>query len=51
MKNDLKELIGFVLFWIAAGMMLMILMPNTFVGILVIAAFLFLGYNLYCCKR
>ncbi|HIZ06538.1 MAG TPA: hypothetical protein IAA08_01225 [Candidatus Eubacterium avistercoris] len=47
----MKEMIGFILFWVAAGMILMMLMPNIFVGIIIIALFLIIGYNLYCCGK
>jgi hypothetical protein len=46
--RNLKQLAGFILFWMAVGMLVMLFMPNNFVGILVAAALLFLGYQLYC---
>lgn len=47
-NRNLKQLVGFILFWIAVGMLFMLFMPNNFVGVLVAAGFLLLGYNLYC---
>ncbi len=44
----MKRLIGFTLFWIAVGMLLMLLIHNIFIGILLIAVFLLAGYNLFC---
>ena len=51
MRRNQRELVGFILFWVAAGMLFMLLIPVTIVGVLLIIAFLILGYNLYCCKR
>lgn len=47
-ERNIKQLIGFILFWIAVGMLFMLFMPNNFVGILLAAAFILIGYNLYC---
>lgn len=47
-ERNLKQLVGFILFWIAVGMLFMLFMPNNFVGVLIAAGFLLLGYNLYC---
>ncbi len=47
----MKELLGFVLFCVAGGMLLMMLISNIFIGIVMIAIFLIVGYNLYCCKK
>lgn len=44
------KLIGFILFWISFGMVLMLLISNTFVGIVLIIIFMIAGFNLYCCK-
>ena len=46
--RNTKQLVGFILFWIAVGMLFMLFMPNNFVGVLVAIAFMLLGYNLYC---
>ncbi len=42
--------IGFILFWISLGMLLMLLISSTFVGIIVIIIFMIVGFNLYFCK-
>lgn len=45
----MKRVIGFALFFIAVGMLIMMLLPNTFWGIILILGFLLLGYQLFCC--
>ena len=45
----MKRLIGFIMFWIAVGMAIMIFLPNEVLGILIIFILLLLGYNLFCC--
>lgn len=47
--GGMKRLIGFIFFWIAVGMAIMIFLPNEALGILVIFVLLLLGYNLFCC--
>jgi len=42
--------IGFILFWISLGMLLMLIIANTFVGIVLIIIFMLIGFNLYFCK-
>ena len=42
-----KQLAGFILVWIGIGMIVMLFMPNDFVGILISGGFLLLGYTLY----
>lgn len=44
------KLIGFILFWISFGMVLMLLISSTFVGVLLIIIFMIAGFNLYYCK-
>ncbi len=44
------KIVGFVLFWISFGMVLMLLINNTFVGILLITIFMIAGFNLFCCR-
>lgn len=44
------KLIGFILFWISFGMVLMLMINSTFVGILLIIIFMIVGFNLFCCK-
>lgn len=45
----MRKLIGFILFWIAIGMLLMLLITNIWIGILTIILLLILGYNLFDC--
>ena len=44
----MRRVLGLILFWIAIGMLLMMLIGNTIVGIILVAAFLIVGYNLFC---
>lgn len=44
----MKKWIGFILFWVAIGMLIMLVIPNEFLGVLLIVTFLFIGYHLYC---
>lgn len=46
----MKRAIGFALFWIAAGMVLNMLLPNLFVQILCIVICILIGYELYDCR-
>lgn len=46
----MKKIIGFILFWIAIGMLFMLIISNTFWGVIIIALLLLIGYNLYFCK-
>ncbi len=45
----MKKLIGFILFWIAIGMLLMLLIKNIWIGILLIILLMIIGYNLFDC--
>lgn len=45
----MKRVIGFALFFIAIGMILMMLLSDIFVGIIFVALLLLLGYNFFCC--
>ena len=45
----MKRVMGFAIFFIAVGMVLAMLLPSTFVEVLVILICLLLGYNLFCC--
>ncbi|MEZ3436053.1 MAG: hypothetical protein K1W34_15815 [Lachnospiraceae bacterium] len=45
----LKRVIGFALFWVAVGMILALILPNTFVEVLCIILCILAGYNLFCC--
>lgn len=46
----MRQTIGFILFWISAGMLLMLLIENKIIGIIVIMILMIIGYNLYCRK-
>ena len=45
----MRKVIGFAMFFIAIGMILMMFLSSTFVGVLLVIAFLLLGYNFFCC--
>lgn len=45
----MKRMIGFMLFWIAIGMTIMLFVTNGILAILIILLFLILGYNLFTC--
>jgi hypothetical protein len=44
----MKRLIGFVLFWIAVGMIIRMMLPNDFTGLVMICVLMLVGYNLFC---
>jgi len=44
----MKRMIGFILFWIAIGMTIMLFITNGILAILIIILCLLLGYNLFC---
>ena len=46
MKRD----IGFALFFVAAGMVINMLLPTMFVRIVIAILCVLFGYELYCCK-
>ena len=46
----MKRIIGFALFWVAVGIILALILPNTFVEVLCILLGVLAGYNLFCCK-
>lgn len=41
-------MIGFVLFWIGIGMLIMLFLTSRLLGLVLAAVFLLLGYNLFC---
>ena len=46
----MKKLIGFIAFWIAVGMVLMLLLSRHYlIGLIIIALLLLIGYNFYYC--
>lgn len=44
----MKKIIGLIAFFIAVGMLLMIITNNRLVGLIIIALLMFVGYNCYC---
>ena len=44
----MKRVMGFAIFFIAVGMVISMLLPSTFVEVLIIFICLLLGYNLFC---
>lgn len=45
----MRQMIGFILFWIAIGMSIMFFLDNGFLALIIILLCLILGYNLFCC--
>ena len=45
----MKRVVGFALFWVAVGIILAMILPNTFVEVLCIALCILAGDNLFCC--
>ena len=45
----MRRLIGFVLFWIAVGMALMMFLHSQLLGVIIIFLLLVLGYNMFTC--
>lgn len=44
----MKKLIGFVVFFIAVGMLIMLVTHNRLIGLIIIALLLLVGYNCIC---
>ena len=44
----MKKVIGFALFFIAVGMLIMLMLSNVFVGLVLIFICLIVGYHLFC---
>ncbi|MCM1044906.1 MAG: hypothetical protein NC417_05315 [Candidatus Gastranaerophilales bacterium] len=44
----MKKMIGLIVFFLALGMILMILVHNRLVGLLIASLLLFVGYNCFC---
>lgn len=47
--QNMKRVIGFALFWVAVGLILSLVLPNTFIEVVSIIACVLAGYNLFCC--
>ncbi len=46
----MKQFLGFVMLVIASGMFFMMLLPNKFVGFIIILALVAAGYHFFCSK-
>mgnify|MGYP000863218006 CR=1 FL=1 len=46
-RMDRMKIIGLLAFFVAIGMLIMLFLHNDFVGIIIIALLLFIGYNCY----
>lgn len=44
----MRHMFGFILFWIAIGMSIMLFLENAVIAVLIILLCLILGYNLFC---
>lgn len=44
----MKKIIGLIAFFIAVGMMIMLVTHNRLIGLIIIALLLFLGYHCFC---
>ncbi|MCI8750132.1 MAG: hypothetical protein K1W39_15815 [Lachnospiraceae bacterium] len=44
----MRKMAGFILFWIAIGMTIMLFLDNGIIAVLIILLCLILGYNLFC---
>lgn len=47
-RGTMKKIVGLIAFFIAIGMLIMLITRNRLVGLILIALLLFLGYNCYC---
>lgn len=46
----MHKLIGYTIFWIAVGMLIMLIIDNVWIGLILIAILIVAGYFLFCCK-
>lgn len=44
----MKKIIGLIAFFIAIGMLIMLVTRNQLIGLIIIALLLFVGYNCFC---
>jgi len=44
----MRKMIGFAAFFIAIGMLIMLITHNRLIGLVIIALLLFFGYNCFC---
>jgi hypothetical protein len=47
-RKSVRRVLGLILFWVAIGMLLMMLIGNNIVGVILVAGLLIAGYNLFC---
>lgn len=45
----MKRIVGFALFWVAVGLILSLILPNTFIEVISIICCIMAGYALFCC--
>ncbi len=45
----MKRVAGFALFWVAVGILLMMILQNVWVGIMLMLLCTILAYSLFCC--
>ena len=45
----MKRICGFAMFFLAVGILVGMMLKNTFVEVLIVMLCLLLGYNLFCC--
>ena len=46
--SGMRKLFGMIVFFIAVGMLLMLIIHNRFIGLIIVALLLFAGYNCFC---
>ncbi|MDD3221501.1 MAG: hypothetical protein PHG07_03855 [Lachnospiraceae bacterium] len=46
----MKRIIGFIMFWVAVGMTIMLFIDSALLSICIILFCLVLSYNFFCCK-
>ena len=46
----MKKLIGYTMFWIAVGMVLMLIISDVWIAVILIAFLLIVGYGLFHCQ-
>ncbi len=45
---EIKRIIGLIVFFIAIGMLIMVMVHNRLLGLIIIALLLFVGYHCFC---
>ncbi len=49
-EDGMKRLCGLMIFCIGIGMTWVLILPKSFLMVIIAMAFLIVGYNLFCCK-